>query len=75
MGYLNRPRRGERAWSTKHLGLILGLDPHTTMRGKPAPNAEYRRFIQSTAPNRKLIPGKHALVLDATLSRSMAGLR
>jgi hypothetical protein len=45
---------------------LLGLDVQTTMRGKPAPNREYRRFIQSTAPNRKLIPGKHALILDAT---------
>lgn len=45
---------------------LLGLDVRTTMRGKPAPNKDYRRFIQSTAPNRKLIPGKHALILDAT---------
>lgn len=44
---------------------LLGLAPGMTVRGKPAPNPEWRRFIQSTAPNRKLIPGKHALVLDA----------
>jgi hypothetical protein len=47
---------------------LLGLDARNVSRGKPAPNKEYRRFIQSTAPNRKLIPGKHALVLDALRS-------
>lgn len=45
---------------------LLGLDANSVSRGKPAPNKEFRRFIQSTAPNRKLIPGKHALILDAT---------
>lgn len=45
---------------------LLGLTAAMTVRGKPAPNKEWRRFIQSTAPNRKLIPGKHALILDAT---------
>jgi hypothetical protein len=51
---------------------LLGLAPGMLTRGKPAKNKDYRIFIQSTAPNRKLIPGKHALIIGATRLSSMA---
>lgn len=43
---------------------LIGLPDNVTIRGKPTWNDEFEVFVQSTAPNRNLIPGTTCIVLD-----------